>query len=81
MVCNHPSVSWTFDVKDIEAWATTLREISNNVPPAHRPVVREIVHSFEAMLIRHQRQHEEVVTDAPTIEDLIAYLATYALHV
>lgn len=81
MVCNHPTVEWTFDIKDVQAWATTLGECMKTIPPSHRPCMRELILSLEAMMIRHQRQHEEVVSEAPTIEDLIDYLATYARHV
>lgn len=81
MVCNHPTVEWTLDIKDIQDWSTTLGECFDSIPACHRSSVRSLIIAFEAMLIKHQRQHEEVVTEAPTIEDLIAYLATYARHV
>lgn len=69
------------DVKDVECWATTLREIHEHIPFQHRSSIRDLVHTLEGMLVRHQRQHEEVVTEAPTIEDLMDYLASYARHV
>lgn len=81
MVFDRPTVEWTFDVKDVQAWATTLGECIHTVPANHRPCIREIILSLETMMIKHQRQHEEVVTEAPTIEDLMDYLASYAKHV
>jgi hypothetical protein len=37
-----------------------------------------MVFSLKAAHVKHKKQHQEVVTDAPTADDLMAYLAAYA---
>lgn len=81
MVHSRPVVEWMLNVADIEDWATTLEECMTSIPFHHRQSMFSLLCSFRAMLIKHQRQHEEVVTEAPTLEDLIDYLSSYAKHI
>ena len=73
-----PYVNWGFSVDKLEEWLTTLEEIVNIVPPAHRCALLSLYGSLEAAHMRHRKEHEEVVTAAPTSDDLMSYLTAYA---
>ena len=77
MVNSRPCVAWSFCISDLENWLTTLEEV---IPqhPAHRFLLEGLYFSLKAAHVKHQKQHEEVVTDAPTADDLMDYLAAYA---
>lgn len=76
-----PCVEWTFRVKELENWLTTLEEamkeamVSDNYGQLRG--LEGIYFSLKAAHKKHQRQHEEVVSKAPTADDLMAYLAAY----
>lgn len=74
-----PCVAWGFNVDKLEAWVTTLEEVIPTVAPAHRHSLEGLYFSLKAAHKRHVREHEEVVSDAPTSDDLMAYLAAYAM--
>jgi aminopeptidase-like protein len=73
-----PYVSWGFTVDKLEQWLTTIEEIVNVVPPAHRYALESLYFSLKAAHQRHQKEHEEVVTEAPTSDDLMSYLTAYS---
>lgn len=73
-----PYVSWGFEAKKLEEWLTTIEEIVNIVPPAHRYALENLYGSLKAAHMRHQKEHEEVVTEAPTSDDLMSYLTAYS---
>ena len=73
-----PYVSWGFSVDKLEDWLTTIEEIVNIVPPAHRYALENLYFSLKAAHMRHQKEHEEVVTEAPTSDDLMSYLTAYS---
>lgn len=73
-----PSVSWTLPIKDLEEWLTTLEEVIPEVHFAHQHSLRMLKSSLAAAHNWHKREHEAIVTDAPSEEDLMAYLMSYA---
>lgn len=78
----NPIVAWTFPVKDLENWLTTLEEMmlkEQNV--ANRWTLERLYFSLKAAHKKHCDQHDEIVTDAPSEDDLIAYLTSYAASV
>jgi hypothetical protein len=77
-----PCVEWSFRIEKLEQWLTTLEEAmvdENNC--GHRRGLEDIYFSLKAAHKKHQTQHEAIVTDAPTADDLQAYLAAYAAAV
>lgn len=73
-----PVVVWSFTIKDLESWLTTIEEIVGTIPPAHRLSIEKLYFSLKAAHSRHRQEHEEIVTDAPTSDDLMQYLASYS---
>ncbi len=77
-----PCVEWSFRIKDLENWLTTLEEAmvdENN--HGQRRGLEDIYFSLKAAHKKHLAQHQEVVTNAPTADDLAEYLAAYAAAV
>jgi len=73
-----PYVAWGFSVKDLEEWLTTLEETmlkDDNV--ANRRIMEKLYFSLKAAHNQHLRDHDDVVTNAPTADDLMQYLASY----
>ena len=73
-----PYVAWGFSVDKLEDWLTTLEEAMITVPPAHRYSLETLYFSLKAAHRRHQQEHEMVVSEAPSEDDLINYLASYS---
>jgi hypothetical protein len=75
-----PCVGWSFRIKDLEDWLTTLEEI---IPEqtAHRSILEGLYFSLKAAHVKHKQQHDEIVTEAPGADDLMEYLASYAAAV
>ena len=74
-----PCVEWSFRIKDLENWLTTLEEaMVNENNYGQRRGLEDIYFSLKAAHTKHQAQHEAIVTDAPTADDLAEYLAAYA---
>jgi hypothetical protein len=74
-----PCVEWSFRIKELENWLTTLEEaMVNENNYGQRRGLEDIYFSLKAAHKKHQAQHEAIVTDAPTADDLQAYLAAYA---
>ena len=78
MVHNTPVVEAMLQVNEIQKWVTTLEEILPEVPVCHYGTLSLMITRLQVCLDRHQSQHETIVTDAPTADDLQAYLAAYA---
>ena len=82
MACSIPMVQSYFSVADLQRWATTLEEaMKSEKNAAHWYDLESICFTFQAMLIKHQEQHEEVISAAPSADDLQAYLLSYSSHV
>lgn len=75
----HPTVSSYLRVRQVEEWITTLEEvmIMPRMAP-HRRHLEEMYFSLKHSLEKHKKEHLQVVTEAPTSDDLMAYLAAYA---
>ena len=73
-----PYVAWSFSVVDLEQWLTTIEESINDIPPAHRYSLERLYFSLKAAHKKHQEEHESIVTDAPTGDDLMSYLSSYS---
>jgi hypothetical protein len=74
-----PCVEWSFRIKELEIWLTTLEEaMTNEGCYGQRRGLEDIYFSLKAAHKKHQTQHEAIVTDAPTADDLQAYLMAYA---
>ena len=79
MNSNAPCVEWSFRIKELENWLTTLEEaMTNEGCYGQRRGLEDIYFSLKAAHKKHQTQHDAIVTDAPTADDLQAYLAAYA---
>lgn len=77
-----PCVEWSFRIKDLENWLTTLEEaMVNENNYGQRRGLEDIYFSLKAAHVKHEKQHQEVVTNAPTADDLAEYLAAYAAAV
>ena len=78
MVHNTPVVDAMLQVTEMQQWVTTLEEILPEVPVCHYGTLSLMIVRLQVYLDRHQAQHEAIVTDAPTEDDLQAYLMAYA---
>lgn len=78
MTCNRPFVNWALDPSRLEEWLTTLEEISHLIPAHHVWSIKRLQATLSSAHAWHLREHAEVVTTAPTADDLMAYLAAYA---
>jgi hypothetical protein len=77
-----PCVEWSFRIKELENWLITLEEaMTNEGCYGQRRGLEDIYFSLKAAHKKHQTQHEAIVTDAPTEDDLQAYLMAYAAAV
>jgi hypothetical protein len=77
-----PCVEWSFRIKELENWLITLEEaMTNEGCYGQRRGLEDIYFSLKAAHKKHQTQHEAIVTDAPTADDLQAYLVAYAAAV
>ena len=82
MACSIPMVQSYFNVADLQRWTTTLEEtMSNKHNFAHQCDFERMYFAFKHMLDKHQQQHEEVISAAPSADDLQAYLASYSSYV
>jgi hypothetical protein len=72
-----PCVEWSFRIKELENWLTTLEEaMVNESNYGQRRGLEDIYFSLKAAHVKHKKQHQEVLTDAPTADDLMAYLSS-----
>ena len=76
---NAPCVEWSFRIKELQLWLTTLEEVmAKERNHGNRSDLEGIYFSLKAAHTRHLQEHEDIVTDAPTADDLQAYLVAYA---
>lgn len=78
MSASVPYVDWGFSIVNLENWLTTLEEAMTSMPPCHRSSLEGLYFSLKAAHKTHQKEHEELISDAPTEDDLAAYLTCYA---
>lgn len=79
MNCGAPCVEWSFRISELQQWLTTLEELMLREGNQHnRRDLEGIYFSLKAAYTKHIKQHDEIVTDAPTADDLFAYLVAYA---
>ena len=82
MACSIPMVQSYFNISDLQRWIITLEEtMSNKHNFAHQFDFERMYFAFKYMLNKHQEQHEEVISSAPTADDLQAYLTSYSYYV
>lgn len=76
---NHPTVAWSFRIKDLEEWLTTLEEtMLHEKNMVNRLVMERLYFSLKGAHAKHKQQHNEIQTEAPSEADLMAYLEAYA---
>ena len=78
MSCSLPMTMHYVVVKELQEWLTTLEELIPQAPTAHRYYLEQLFFSLKTAYNAHLREHEAVVTEAPTAEDLQEYLVAYA---
>lgn len=81
MNCSHPTVVHYLRIKELQNWLTTLEETIPTVPAAHRYDLEKLYFSLKSAYSAHLREHEAIVTEAPTADDLQEYLKAYAAEV
>jgi aminopeptidase-like protein len=80
LVMNHgnPTVTHWLRIKELQNWLITLEETILEAPAAHRYHLEQLYFSLKSAHNAHLREHEAIVTEAPTAEDLQEYLSAYA---
>jgi len=79
MNLDRPVVSSYLQVKEVEEWLITLEEtMVRETNVANRRSLEGIYFMLKAARRKHLDQHEEVQSQAPTADDLQAYLSAYA---
>jgi aminopeptidase-like protein len=78
MTCGNPTVTHWLRIKELQNWLTTLEETIPEAPAAHRYHLEQLYFSLKAAHNAHLREHEAIITEAPTAEDLQEYLSAYA---
>ena len=78
MNCSLPMALHYICVKELQEWLITLEEIIPKAPTAHRYHLEQLFCSLKSAYNTHLREHEAIVTEAPTAEDLQEYLVAYA---
>jgi hypothetical protein len=78
MTSGSPYVQWGFRVERIQQWLVTLEQVIDNEANAgNRHDLEELYFSLKTAHAQHLKEHEAVVTDAPSADDLQAYLTAY----
>lgn len=77
MVHGTPVVDAMLGVKELQEWVTTLEEVLPNVPIGHYGTLSMMIIRLQVVLDRHQQEHETIITEAPTPEDMVEYLSAY----
>ena len=79
MNLDRPVVSSYLQIKEVEEWLITLEEtMVRETNVANRRSLEGIYFMLKAARRKHLEQHEEVQSQAPTADDLQAYLSAYA---
>ena len=75
----HPTIATFLRINDMERWMTTLEEVMVlSDATAHRYDLEDMYFALKATVKRHAENHLEVVSEAPTADDLQEYLSAYA---
>lgn len=74
----NPHVAWGFSVKRLEEWLITLEEAMSVMPACHSRSIETLYFSLKAAHKRHLQEHDAVISDAPSEDDLTGYLVAYA---
>ena len=77
MVHGTPVVDATLHVAEVQQWITTLEEVRESVPVCHYGTLSMMIIRLQVILDNHDKQHQEIITDAPTPEDMVEYLSSY----
>lgn len=81
MVGGEPCVAWGFTISKLEQWITTLeQQLETASGPTWRSL-HSLCCSLKAAHDQHLAEHAQVVTEAPSADDLMAYLAAYTAAV
>lgn len=72
-----PVVDATFDVADLQRWTTTLEEVLPSVDICHYGALSAMLARLQVVLDNHDKQHQEIISEAPTPEDMMEYLSSY----
>jgi len=76
---NKPVVQWSFRIDELQSCITTLEEvIGKETMMNNHADLFKIYCSLQAAISKHEEQHSAVIADAPTADDLQAYLSAYA---
>ena len=81
MIAGEPCVAWGFTIPKLEEWITTLEEQLETVSGASWYSLHGLCSSLKAAHDRHLAEHQQIVSEAPSADDLAAYLAAYAAAV
>jgi len=81
MVGGEPCVAWSFTIPKLEEWITTLEEQLETASGPTWSSLHSLCCSLKAAHNQHLTEHAQVVTEAPSADDLMAYLAAYAAAV
>jgi hypothetical protein len=77
MVHGTPVVEAMLDVVEVQKWITTLEEVRENAPVCHCGTLSTMIARLQVVLDNHDKQHQQVISEAPTAEDQMAYLVSY----
>ena len=77
MVHGTPVVEAMLSVVAVQEWITTLEEVRENAPACHCGALSMMIARLQVVLDNHDKQHQQVISEAPTAEDQMAYLASY----
>jgi hypothetical protein len=81
MVGGEPCVAWGFTISKLEEWIATLeQQLETASGPTWRSL-HSLCCSLKAAHDQHLAEHAQVVTEAPSADDLMAYLAAYTAAV
>lgn len=77
MLDNEPRCSASFRLTKLEEWLVTLEEIIPTAPPAHMYHLQDLYFALKGARLQAEKDHEEMLTESPTADDLMAYLIAY----
>jgi hypothetical protein len=79
---SQPCVFWSFRARDLENWLTTIEEVmASPSNEQHHSSLVALISSLRAAHKKHLVQHSDVVTNAPSAEDLTSYLMAYSASI
>jgi len=82
MNCGAPTVAWSFRIKELEEWLITLEEtMLREENMVNRLALERLYFSLKGAHVKHKQQHDEIATEAPSQDDLMAYLEAYAVAI